>query len=290
MNKRFYSIIFLAFTLCGGLNAQVRVYSEFDKNGNVNIISENTDAVPYTVILDVTVAENLEQIGTGSYMIAYPGKAIIAKLRKKDEIRSSRIHFKSRLAKGMFSSKNQKEIPFLLPVSEGEDVSIMKVFSVKGLGTDEAERKQSGVIIYLKNPAAICAPRRSIVSDIKDDSDEESNFIELYHDDGSFTMLRVFKAGSLKVNIGDTVFPGMELAESVDENFKNGPQVRMTRKILKIEDESLSYEGEEVAFVNSHQSSIKPENGVKMVSVHPENWIKKEMSKREVKRYESGKL
>lgn len=54
--------------------AQVRVDSERDKDGNVLIFATNTESIPYAVILNFSILQNLTTSGGGNVTaIAPPG-------------------------------------------------------------------------------------------------------------------------------------------------------------------------------------------------------------------------
>lgn len=287
MHKTTFLLALLIFFTPKFVEGQVKISTEYDKQGNVVIVTDNSDIIPYSVILNVSLAENLDANGsTGTIYTSYPGKNNLVKFNKVDQSRPGRIRYSYKFIKGKFNPKYNIELPYLLPVSEGEAVKIVKIMRVGGASTSNPF---TGFTLYLENPTVICAPRKGTIASIKEEELEEKNTIDIYHDDGTFTTIMIFKSGTVKVKSGDQVFPGMPLAESVDESFRLEPQLRIYRKITSVENGAFKQSFIEVPFVSGEDSYITPNNGDKMVSIHPDRWIKEEMSKRDVKRYESEK-
>ncbi|MCH7397352.1 M23 family metallopeptidase [Belliella sp. DSM 107340] len=277
------------------VDAQVRLYTQEDRKGNKVLISENKDFFSYSVIIDLIEFENLDtREVSGRYFIAKPGKNVLAKMKVKDSKKESNLEFNSQIVRGKYNPDFKDKIPFLLPVKEGLEVKVSKVISDGVVSYDDLDKKSAGVLIHFNEPTFICAPRKGIVTKIVDgsasgfnqiDFDEEDNYIEFYHEDGTFSRLYVFKSKTLRIKVGDTVYPGMELAESAVLNQQSEPYVRFVRLLTIREGYEFKQRNEEVAFVSSANSSLKPENGFKMISVHPERWIMSEMTKKEIKKY-----
>jgi len=108
-----------------------------------------------------------------------------------------------------------------------------------------------GTAFYLEECTTICAPRKGIVSDMKMDTqlkgvglsfDASDNFIEIYHEDGSFTKLMVLESGSEKVKIGNVVYPAQALATSSGEKYSSGRLVRMVQSRLNKVDRENKFE------------------------------------------------
>jgi hypothetical protein len=116
----------------------------------------------------------------------------------------------------------------------------------------------------------------------------EENYIEIYHEDGTFTKLTVLKAGSEKVKVGQQVFPGDVLAESGGENYSQGPHVRMINIKTVRDNDRLIYQPIPVMF-QSDKGALEIKQYVTFSTVHPEEVIIMEMSKKELKTYQEGK-
>ncbi|TNF39983.1 MAG: hypothetical protein EP311_09765, partial [Cytophagales bacterium] len=114
-------------------------------------------------------------------------------------------------------------------------------------------------------------------------------FIELYHEDGTFTKISVLKANSAQVKEGDLVFPGDIIAQSGGENYSSGPHVRMINlRPVKKEADKLGMEAFPVTFVGE-KGEISFNQPEKFTVAHPEEVVIAEMSKRELKAFQEGK-
>ncbi len=166
MIKIIYSTILTVLIFQMDLYAQVTVYSEYDKDGNVSIFSDNSHVIPYSILLDITTAENLDS--NGNTMVAYPGKTTLLKLKRRDPMKSTRINFSYKTVKGKYIQRGKRDIPYLLPVPEGQEVMVMKIYSLQDFDLPVEDRHQMGASIRFEQPTLICAPRKGIVSEIKE--------------------------------------------------------------------------------------------------------------------------
>ncbi|MCH7415470.1 hypothetical protein MM213_18360 [Belliella sp. R4-6] len=291
MNKIICIVIFALYSPCI-VNAQVNLYVKEERNGNKTFFSENKDAYHYSVIIDLEDFENLDTRDvSGRFFIAKPGKHPLAKMRVKNIGENTSLKYTSQIIKGKYNPEFRDKIPFLIPIREGLEVKITKEIYNQDVTNEDVDKRNAGVLIHFSEPTFICAPRKGLVTQINDGNlnesneiDDEENFIELYHEDGTFSRLYVFKSKTSRINVGDVVFPGMELAESAVLNQQAESYVRLVRLITVKEGYNLIQKNEDVAFVSSINSSLKPENGFKMISVHPKKWITFEMSKKELKK------
>jgi hypothetical protein len=112
----------------------------------------------------------------------------------------------------------------------------------------------------------------------------EENFIELYHEDGTFTKITVLKAGSEQVKLGQQVFPGDALALSAGENYSQGAHVRVIQLKTILEKDQFFYRAFPVSYI-SDQGVLEINEYTTLKSVHPQELVTGEMNKRELKTY-----
>jgi hypothetical protein len=280
--------------------AQITVESERDKDGNVTIFANNSQPIPYSVMLNFTILENLTSSG-GRVLtaIAIPGRSQLTRLRLTQEGQGTNLNYSFSFAKGNVFGKNKTAPIFLIPVAEGLEVTAMQMTHIENnLGADRSNDDYVGVSFAFKEPTQIVAPRKGIIAEIKMETPGEKNnlafaksenHIEIYHEDGTITQLIVFKYGSERVKVGDQVYPGDVLAESSGENYNAGPHVRMrVLKTVKDGPEKLKYEVIPVSFATS-EGSIEVPKFAEWVVVHPQEVVVMEMTKKELKNYFSEK-
>jgi hypothetical protein len=165
------------------------------------------------------------------------------------------------------------------------------------VGNESAKGTYVGVSFMFDQPVQVVAPRKGIIAAMKMDAKvegtnlsyaAEENFIEIYHEDGTFTKLTVLKTGSEKVQVGQQVFPGDVLAESGGENYSQGPHLRMINIKTVKDNDRLVYQPFPVSFV-SDQGNIEIKEYTTFSVVHPVEIVTLEMSKKELKAIQEGK-
>lgn len=293
-------ISFLLILLLGysTVFAQVKMESEQDKDGNITIYGTNNDVIPYTLVITFTELSNLSSSsGNPLFVIANPGKNSVARLKKINAAQGTRMNFTSKQFRGSYLNTSKEEPVYLIPVQEGEEVRMQPLTHVENVYNKEAENKNYvGTAFYFDQPTVICAPRKGIISNIKMDSetkgasvsfDASDNFIEIYHEDGSFTKLMVLESGSEKIKIGNTVYPGQPLASSSGEKYQSGRHVRMIQSRWNKVDREMKFNILPVKVFDGEKEVLSQETINGMIVSHPEKLITKEMNKREIKRFES---
>ena len=277
--------------------AQITVESERDSDGNVQIYATNSSLIPYTIQFEFSNLQNLSPTG-GTYAlgVANPGKSKVATLKKVNANQGTNFSFKYTYLKGNIYAKSKTEPVYLIPVEEGVKVLGGKMTHIENRIRSEANNDTYvGVSFRFDDEVEIVAPRKGVIVDMNMDLIEgkenlaftrEENYIEIYHEDGTWTKLMVLKGGYQKVKLGQEVFPGDVLAISGGENYENGRHIRMT--VTKIEKDNLGklkYMVEPVKFwIAGKETAVESSSSFGVE--HPKELITAEMSKRELKAYE----
>ncbi|WP_144605399.1 peptidoglycan DD-metalloendopeptidase family protein [Algoriphagus algorifonticola] len=277
--------------------AQITVESERDSEGNVQIYATNSDLIPYTIQFEFSNLQNLSATG-GNYAIgvANPGKSKVATLKRGSANQSTNFSFKYSYLKGNIYAKSKSEPVYLIPVKEGTKVLGGNMTHIENRIRSEANNETYvGVSFRFDEEVEIVAPRKGTIVGLKMDLIEgkenlafsrEENYIEIYHEDGTWTKLMVLKGGSERVKLGQEVFPGDVLAVSGGENYENGRHIRMAvTKISKDNLGKLKYEIEPVKFwIQGKEATVESPDSFEVE--HPKSLVTAEMSKRELKAYE----
>lgn len=295
-----FTLLFLFFFSIGqSLEAQITIDTERDKDNNVNFYATNPKEIPYSVILNFSQLQNMTTPAGGNTMaVANPGRTKVATLRPTLAGQGTSYRYSFSYAKGNVYAKSKIDPVYLVPVSEGVVVkAVLNNPLAATVGDESAKGSYVGVSFMFDQPTHIVAPRKGIVAEMKMDANvdgenlsfaREENYIEIYHEDGTFTKLTVLKAGSEKVKVGQQVFPGDVLAESGGENYSQGPHVRVINIRIVKDNDRLTYQPFPVLFV-SDKGNLEIKQYITFSSVHPEEVITKEMSKKELKTYQEGK-
>ncbi|WP_297337480.1 hypothetical protein [Algoriphagus sp.] len=290
--KSFFSLVLIFISLHSF--AQIQVESERDNEGNVIITATNTSSIPYTLQFDFSNLQNLTPVGGSSPIgIANPGTSRVATLKRVSSSQSTNFSFRYAYIKGNIYGKRTKEPIYLIPLPAGTQVRGVSMTHIENrLQPDEQNDAHVGVSFFMPEELTILAPRKGYISDMKMDYtagkndldfSRSENFIEIYHQDGTLTQLKVLKANSQLVKIGQEVFPGDPLAVSAGENYQNGRHIRVIcTRVSKNSQGKIYAEIFPSTFVIEENFSTlsKP---VEATVTHPEEVITMEMSKRELK-------
>ena len=281
------------------LQAQITIDTEPDKENNVNFYANNPNEIPYSVILNFSQLQNMTTpAGGNTTAVANPGRTKVATLKPTLAGQGTSYRYTFSFAKGNVYAKSKGNPSYLVPVSEGTVIkAVLNNPLAATVGDESAKGSYVGVSFMFDEPVQVVAPRKGIIADMKMDAHvagsnlsfvAEENFIEIYHEDGTFTKLTVLKAGSEKVKLGQLVFPGDILAESGGENYSQGPHIRMINIKTVKENDRLIYQPFPVRFV-SDKGDVEIKQYVTFSVVHPEEVKMLEMSKKELKTYQEGK-
>lgn len=277
----------LALTLHG----QVQIMAEQDQERNLTLFAINKDVIPYTIKVHFATLENLESLeGDLLYKVAKPGKSTLVKLQSIYSNVQTGFKYNTNLYKGDFQQSILFTSPYLIPVEKGI------ILSMRPLVVNQKEsenRTYTGVGFFFEQPALVCAPRKGIVSEIKMDVEKASegpadfsseNYVEIYHQDGSFTRLSGLKGNSAKVVVGETVVPGQTIAESSLQINSGLHHVKMIQSRWEMDINGLIWVNFPVRIFNEENDVLSDQQVEKLQSTHPEELISKELDKKELKK------
>ncbi len=280
----------LLFFVGNPLFAQVDIVAEQDQDRNLTLISFNKSQIPYTVQIEFLQLDNLESLeGNILFKVAEPGKTDLLKLQSIYTNEKTGFRYNTKLFKGNLEIFNPERTPYLVPLEEGTSTS-MRPLTVQNSGIVD----YAGVGFFFENKAVICAPRKGTVSEMKMDqvfnnsgpADLESeNFIEIYHQDGTFTRLSGLEANSSKVHVGEAVFPGQAIAESSSPNNESVHHVKMIQSRWEMNEKGVIWVNFPVSIFTDQKEVLSIETLDKLNSNHPTELITKEMDKKELKNF-----
>ncbi|MDN3205009.1 M23 family metallopeptidase [Algoriphagus sediminis] len=298
MRSPIFTLLFCFFSSLSF--AQVELESERDEDGNVIFYATNAASIPYAVLFNFSNLNNLTTPGGSTpLVVANPGRTPVLRLRPSREGQATSYRYSYSYSKGNMLAKIKEDPVYLIPVADGQMVRAMQMTHIENqLQPKEYNSNYVGVSFHFETPTVIVAPRKGVISDMRMSYeakegefryDGKDNFIEIYHEDGTFTKLAVLKKDSQKVELGDEVFPGQELALSAGENYSSGTHVRMsTFKSVKKDRDKLGYDLIPVQFI-TEGGAIEIPKLVELEVIHPQEIIELEMSKREKKKYFADK-
>ena len=278
------------------VQGQVQIVAEQDTEKNITLIAFNKDVIPFTIRIEFVKLENLESWdGNVIYAVAKPGKTNLVKLRSPYLNAKTSFNYNSKVFKGGYSVGDTLSLPpYLIPVGHGQVVNMRPLTTQTNMERLSESNRYVGVGFIFEKPAEICAPRKGIISEIKMDQTNQAggpvdfdaeNFIEIYHQDGSFSRLTGLKANSAKVEVGDTVFPGQPIAESNAVTNVDEIQVKMIQSRWQMDDNGLIWINFPVILTDGQNKFHSNSAALNLTASHPEELVTLEMDKKEVKNY-----
>lgn len=278
------------------VHAQVEIVAETNTEKNVILIAINKNVIPYTIRLQFDKLGNLESPdGNVIYAVANPGKTNLVKLKSPYLNGSTSFNYNSQIFKGGYLPYQVPSYHYLIPIEEGQKVGFMPFKDKKPNNSEVGISKAyQGVEFYFENAAVICAPRKGIITEIKIDSEKIlkdpdnpnlENFIEIYHQDGTFSRLSGLMESTGKIQVGQVVFPGQALAESLPMPNGQGFQLKMTQSGWYMEFGYLVWISFPVILTNGQKKIPSNSTATNFTTSHPEELVTLEMDKKEVKNY-----
>lgn len=289
-----YLLALIFFLNTCALFAQIEVESERDREGNVVLTAINPTMVTYTVQVEFPVLQNLRIMGgTDITAVSNPGRSRIGTLKQINENQSTNYSYRYTFVKGNIFGKSKVDPIYLVPVSEGTEVTGMMMTHLENTIRPDAKNDMYvGVSFQFDDETEIVAPRKGIIVEMEMDREEGKenlafdrgeNFIEILHPDGTISKIMVLKGNSQKVELGDEVIPGQVLAISGGQNYQNGRHVRMT--VTKVEKDSKGKLTNTIIPVDyfTGAENKKISKAQKIIVSHPNEIVALELSKRELK-------
>ncbi|SFO67633.1 hypothetical protein SAMN04488519_11168 [Algoriphagus ornithinivorans] len=289
-------LITLLLAFCSNfVLAQVQIVAEQDQNRDLTLLGLNSDKIPYTIRLEFILLENLESLeGDILFKTANPGKSTLVKLQSIYSNEKTGFRYNTKLFKGDIFQRPLYKTIYLPPVKEGTKFNMRPLRIESHPSQNSGLNTYTGSLFLFEKAVAICAPRKGIVSEIKMERGalasgpsnfESENFIEIYHEDGSFSRLSGLQKNSAKVEIGDTVFPGQEIAESAIDPNQNLHHVKMIQSHWEMSESGMLWVNFPVVIFSEQKNISSDQDAEDILAKHPENIIQLEMDKKELKKY-----
>lgn len=303
-------IAILLCTIFLSLNAQenkINLSTNRNKDNSIDIDFEKTDPGSYTIFLNLSSLENSNHPNKSISIKGYRGRLTSLKPANKDRpVNFS--SYRSSSIRGRLQPKIDTDIVYALPYKEGTKITAREATYLRStyFGATEPEDWKS-YRFYTSEKSEVTASRKGIVVELEAMEDDtgmqdvsytsKTNYIIIEHEDGTLLRYSGFAKGSIKVKIGDTVYPSDVLGENIMAN--NGYSISYMVYYLKSDDiestrdknmrESKSLYGFITPHFSTESGAITLEKDKEYTSTINEDIIQKEMSKRELKRHKESK-
>ncbi len=279
----------------------------YDKNnkGVYTFYAENTEYMPFVIAFDFTQLNNLRASYALPRHINVFGKknARILKLDPVSNTGRSTFRYTFKYYTGCLDTKPD-DIEYLLPLPEGTKTTARLLSYVGRHVGSETPEDWYNLLFLTNGEVPIHASRKGRVVSIRDDQNftsehllftSERNYVIVVHDDCTFARYSTFKDGHIDVSIGDLVFPGDVLGLSAGDEYKFGNQVRLyvyyrnddsILNPVENNDEFKNFFSFKPRFNTENNGSGYLEPNQEYISVHPQDIILSELSRRERKKWE----
>ena len=305
-------IIFIALLLLQKASAQdqtLQLSSKRLENRNVEISYEKSKPGDYTVAIKFNNLTNTSQSAEAVFSVN-GSSGILLTLNPTDKNQSINYSYSYRYIKGKLNPKFKENFCYILPYKIGTKVRAVEMGYVneKYFGAEKPTDWKS-YSFYTKQQDTVTAIRKGLVVEIVDKFDDthsgsvaytsEKNYLIVEHDDGTLLRYSGFKRGSIVVQLGEDVLPGSVLGINTPTQNADYSISLLLYYLNSVNFESL--EGQTLSNPKSLNKILTPkftfdgttcdvvENRKEYTAFNNEEIITKELSKKELKKYEASK-
>lgn len=311
MSVRKYVILSLLLILSQeqALLAQERalvVQSKRNADKSVELTYDKKDPGTFTIQFIFKELDNASMTKTVYSVKDYSGVVTTLKPLNKDKSIAYSYTYSS--IRGKLNPKVNNEIIYSLPYSAGVRVSSVEAnfLNATYFGNNTPDDWKAYSMTTDKQEVVTAARKGLVVQvdDLYEDSSQEGisysnkrNTVIIEHEDGTLAYYAGLSKGSFQVKVGETVFPGSQLAKNTQ---KDGGKYGMTFMItyLKVADMEMN-KGKNLSTTKSYYGFVTPQfllqgqrgtlkNRVQELAEINESIIAQELSKRELKQMKKG--
>jgi len=300
------NLFFAFFALSSMLKAEpgIKVQAKMNykkKAMEISCLSEKN--YPCTVEIVLDELENFEKKykrGDVIHLIAQKGMNTTLSIKANTE-KIPRISITSDFVKGNLLACPNLNHAYLMPVANGKKTVVDELSYVGKISDQDLAPKNWYSLSFKTNAGdTIYAARRGVVTGTCDNNASSEpqmmyasreNFIEIFHNDGTFANYRLFRNNGLFVKEGDWVEAGDPIGIIGGENYAGGSHLRFSvyRPVMEKPDEPAKsnyyWEYLHIRFCTSESENAELSPRVAYTAIKPQKLITLEMSKSEKKNY-----
>ncbi|MEM7552182.1 MAG: M23 family metallopeptidase [Bacteroidota bacterium] len=225
-----FSILLIIFSFRSLSQNPIRVYAEKVSDSQVDLYIVSDDIVPYTAELDLELSNMKADKKLPITVVAKPDRP--EKILTLKAGGSGKFGYKSKFAYyvgDVFNAKHDANVVYQLPYESGQEFRVDQ-----GYYGEFSHAGIKAIDFTMSEGTSIRAARSGVVIELKEDSNkgcdkekckQEANFVQIYHEDGSFAKYVHLKKDGVSVNRGDQVKAGDIIGYSGNTGFTTGPHL-----------------------------------------------------------------
>lgn len=239
----------------------------------------NKSYFPYDLTLKFSDLENLSPKIIERKILLHPGHNNLFVLYIANKEQSIQYEFSFSYIMRL-SDNPDLSFPYLLPIGSGKIVQLQAL----------SDNGNNTIILnhFKMNPGdSVFAVRKGTVTALPNDDSRVDRIIkslslEVLHPDGTLAIYRGLDYGNNKLRLGQTIYPGQYIG-IIDKNGSLILNLLAMNGPLKLKSIDIYFTDQDKNLTSSALSN-------KMKVAYPKEIIEKEMTDREIKLYEKGKL
>lgn len=250
-----------------------------EQNNSLIFYAINRSFFSYDFKIRFSQFENLSPRISEKQILLKRGTNRLFTLKIMDNTKTVQYKYSVEYLIGNQNNKTDLSYPYLLPVGNNKNVNLF--------GLNENGKMMYKLNHFMMNPEdTVYCIRRGIITALPDNRVEvdriANSSLEILHEDGTIAVYRGIIPNSINLNLGQTVYPGQPIG------IVGGPPIL----ILNV----CSFQGNgivqdlKVYYSDNNGQLISSELILNKCFAYPISIIKKEMTNREIKKYESMNL
>jgi murein DD-endopeptidase MepM/ murein hydrolase activator NlpD len=250
-------------------------------NGNQIIFNAvNKSYYPYEFEIKFSELQNLTPRILQRAAILYPGKNSLFTLSQEDLDQPPQYSYSIKYIMGTSNNNTDLSFPYLIPVGDRKIVKL-------------ASKNENGTTLYLENHFkmntgdTVFSVRKGLVTALPDsktvvDRIMKNASLEIRHGDGTVAVYGGIDPGTNNLKLGQVVFPGQPVGQI-------GNSEVLILNIIAFQGGGR-FQNLDIYFADKSEQLLSSRKIMDKQLAFPESVIKKELTKKELKKFDAGKL
>jgi len=250
------------------------------ENQNIYIYADNKSLYQYVLKIKFDEFRNLSPRVFEKETILTPGRTRLFTFKIVDPAEAPALNYKSSYYMAKSNYGEEKIRPYLVPIGKNHRVE----FNIKDDGSSKIFYSNQ----FVMNPGdTIFNARKGTVTAMPDDNSNvervaAKNSLEIHHIDGTIAIYIGINADPQMVSLGQTVFPGQPIGTMSSSKL-------LSFYVVEILDEG-KLKSMDLFYAGPTEKLIPSNNLIGTKVTYPDDVVKKEMTKKEVNKFDKKTL